>query len=414
MTEPTDNRPIAYLTGDYPKVSHTFILREVQALRANGMQVLTCSIRQPPESEFKGLEELRARAETFYVIAAAKRPLRLLAAHVGAVLRSPGTWAKTLALAIRLRSPGLKALIWQLFYFLEAGVLADHLRQNNVRHLHNHFGNSSCSVAVLAANLAGIPFSFAEHGPAIFFEVDRWSLPEKIARAKFVVAITHFCRAQLMLFSDPSHWSKIAIVHCGVDPAAYRRDPGGTGKRVAFVGRLDPVKGALLLIEAMAEVLKRHPDATLTLAGDGPARAPAEVRAAALGISQAIHFAGFMTQGQVADLLAKSDMLALPSFAEGLPVVYMEALASRIPVVASRVAGVQELVEDGVTGFAVPPGDVATLVDRMVRLMDHPDAARRMGEAGRKAVETGFDIAREGAWLAQIFRDGGPNGRLRP
>ena len=410
----TETGPVAYLTGDYPKVSHTFILREVQAVRAAGQEVLTCSIRQPPASEFKGQEEIAARAETFYVIAAAKNPLRLLAAHGRAIRHAPGLWLKTLALALRMRSPGVKALLWQLFYFLEAGVLADHLRRNGVRHLHNHFGNSSCSVAVLAAELAAIPFSFTEHGPAIFFEVDRWALPEKIARARFVVAITHFCRAQLMLFSDPKHWSKIAIVHCGVDPAAYRRAPGGTGKRVAFVGRLDPVKGALLLVEAMAGVLKSHPDATLTLAGDGPARAPAEARATELGIVGAVRFVGFMTQGQVADLLANSDMLVLPSFAEGLPVVYMEALASRIPVVASRVAGVQELVEDGVTGFAVPPGDVATLIDRMIRLMDDPELARRMGEAGRKAVEQGFDVRAEGEWLATLFRDGGPGGRLRP
>lgn len=410
----TATGPIAYLTGDYPKVSHTFIQREVEALRANGVEVLTCSIRRSPESDFKGREEQRARAETFYVIAAAKHPVRLLAAHGRAILRAPGTWARTLALAIRMRSPGLKALLWQLFYFLEAGVLADHLRRNRVRHLHNHFGNSSCSVAVLAAQLADIPFSFTEHGPAIFFEVDRWALPEKIVRARFVVAITHFCRAQLMLFSSPADWSKIAIVHCGVTPASYRRDPGGNGKRVAFVGRLDPVKGALLLIEAMAEVLKAHPDATLTLAGDGPARAPAEARAKALGIDNAVRFAGFMTQGQVADLLANSDMLVLPSFAEGLPVVYMEALASRIPVVASRVAGVQELVEDGVVGYTVPPGDVATLTERIIRLMSDPATARAMGEAGRAAVEAGFDIQHEGAWLAEIFRRGGSDGRLRP
>jgi glycosyltransferase involved in cell wall biosynthesis len=413
-TPVTENGPVAYLTGDYPKVSHTFILREVQAVRAAGTEVITCSIRKPAETDFKGQEELQARAETFYVIAAAKNPFRLLKAHGRAFLRSPGLWASTLALAIRMRSPGLKAFLWQLFYFLEAGVLAAHLRDNRVRHLHNHFGNSSCSVAVLAAKLARIPFSFTEHGPAIFFEVDRWALPEKIARAQFVVAITHFCRSQLMLFSDPAHWGKIAIVHCGLDPSLYRRDRPSFGKRVAFVGRLDPVKGALLLIEAMAEVLKTHPDATLTLAGDGPARAPAEARATALGIGGSVNFAGYMSQPQVADLLANSDMLVLPSFAEGLPVVYMEALASRIPVVASRVAGVQELVEDGVTGLTVPPGDVPTLVDRMSRLMADPDLAARMGEAGRKAVEREHDIAREGAWLADLFRNGGPNGKLRP
>lgn len=410
----SDPGPVAYLTGDYPKVSHTFILREVQAVRAAGVPVITCSIRKPPAAEFKGQEELGARAETFYVIEAARNPLRLLSAHGRALVRSPGTWLRTLALAFRMRAPGLKALLWQIFYFLEAGVLADHLRQNRVRHLHNHFGNSSCSVAVLAAELAGIPFSFTEHGPAIFFEVDRWSLPEKIARAAFVVAITHFCRSQLMLFSRPADWPKITIVHCGVTPEAYRRDPGGNGKRMAFVGRLDPVKGALLLIEAMARVLKSHPDASLTLAGDGPARAGAEARARALGIEGSVRFAGFMTQGQVADLLAQSDMLVLPSFAEGLPVVYMEALASRIPVVASRVAGVQELVEDGVTGYTIPPGDVDSLTDRILRLMDDPATARAMGEAGRKAVEAQHDVRKEGAWLAEIFRNGGAGGRLRP
>ncbi|MES2551268.1 MAG: colanic acid biosynthesis glycosyltransferase WcaL, partial [Pseudomonadota bacterium] len=168
MTETPLTGPVAYLTGDYPKVSHTFILREVQAVRAAGVEVITCSIRQPPASEFKGQEEIAARAETFYVIATAKNPLRLLAAHGRAILRGPGTWASTLELAIRMRSPGLKALLWQLFYFLEAGVLADHLRQKRVRHLHNHFANSSCSAAVLAAKLAEIPFSFTEHGPAIF------------------------------------------------------------------------------------------------------------------------------------------------------------------------------------------------------------------------------------------------------
>lgn len=414
MTDTSDPRPVAYLTGDYPKVSHTFILREVQAVRAAGVPVVTCSIRRPPASEFKGREEQEARAETFYVIAAARNPLTLVKAHARALVRAPGTWVSTLALAIKMRSPGLKAFLWQLFYFLEAGVLADHLRTRNARHLHNHFGNSSCSVAVLAAKLAGIPYSFTEHGPAIFFEVDRWALPEKIARAKFVVAITHFCRSQLMLFSDPAHWGKIGIVHCGVDPAMYRRAVPDFGKRVAFVGRLDPVKGALLLIEAMARVLKAHPDATLTLAGDGPARAPAEARAAELGIAGSIRFAGFMTQGQVAELLSTSDMLVLPSFAEGLPVVYMEALASRIPVVASRVAGVPELVQDGVTGFTVPPGDVETLADRMMRLMADPELATRMGEAGRQAVEREHDIAREGAWLAELFRKGGPDGRLRP
>lgn len=407
--------PIAYLTGDYPKVSHTFILREVQGLRAAGLQVLTCSIRKPSAAEFPGPEERQALAETFYVKAAAANPVRLLAAHARLLARSPGRWLSTLRLALRTRPPGVKALFWQLFYFAEAGVLAEHLTRAGIRHLHNHFGNSSCSVAMLTSGLSGIPFSFTEHGPAIFFEVDKWALDEKVARARFVIAISHFCRSQLMLFSRPADWGKIAIVHCGVDVAAYGTAPRlGSGKRIAFVGRLDPVKGALLLVEAMATVLQSHPDATLALAGDGPARGPAEARARDLGIASAVRFLGYLSQGKVAELLDRSDMLVLPSFAEGLPVVYMEALASRIPVVASRVAGAQELVEDGLTGYTVPPGDVDSLADRISRLIADPAGAAAMGEAGRQAVERDFDIRSETRWLAEIFRNGGSGGRLRP
>lgn len=415
MDRRPDIEPIAYLTGDYPKISHTFILREVESLRAHGLKVVTCSIRKPPAGEFKGEEELNARAQTFYVIAAASNPVRVLAAHAGFLLRAPGRWFSSLALALRSRPPGLKALLWQIFYFVEAGVLAQHLRAQGVGHLHNHFGNSSCTVAMLASTLSGIPFSFTEHGPAIFFEAERWALDKKIARARFVVAISHFCRSQLMLFSDPGDWQKITIVHCGVQAEAYgRKVRGAFGKRVIFVGRLDPVKGASLLIEAMARVVPDHPDARLTLVGDGPARVLAEKKVAQLGLEHVVTFAGFQSQGAVAALLDESDMLVLPSFAEGVPVVLMEAMASRIPVIATRVAGVPELVADGVVGYTIPPGDVATLAERIGRLMKSPELAAMMGQAGRQLVKSDFNIEKEGAWLAEIFRNGGASGRLRP
>jgi glycosyltransferase involved in cell wall biosynthesis len=409
-----DSGPIAYLTGEYPKVSHTFIQREVAAVRAAGVEVLTCTVRRAPPRDVLA-DQKAEEAATFCILAAAKNPATLAGAHLAALARAPGRWLAALALALKTRPPGLKALIYQLFYFTEAGVLAEYLRRKGVRHLHNHFGNSSCSVAMLTSAISGIPYSFTEHGPAIFFEPERWALGEKIARARFVVAISHFCRSQLMLFSDPAHWGKIAIVHCGVDPAGYgQKARKAPGKHVIFVGRLDPVKGALLLLEAFALALKDHPEARLTIVGDGPARGAAEDKARALGLSAAVTFAGYRTQAEVAGLLEEADMLVLPSFAEGVPVVLMEAMASRLPVIASRVAGVSELVEDGVSGFTVPPGDAATLADRIGRLMSGPDPARTMGVAGRRMVEAEFDIAREGAWLAEIFREGGAGGRLRP
>ncbi len=406
---------IAYLTGDYPKGSHTFILREVQALRDLGLTVLTCGVRAPDAAEFHGAAEIEARRTTYYIMADAKRPARLAGAHLAALRQAPKRWFAALGLAWRTRAPGLRALVYQMFYFAEAGVLAQHLRANGVGHLHNHFGDSSCTVAMLTSAISGIPFSFTEHGPALFFEPARWRIDEKIARARHVVAISHFCRSQLMLFSDPAHWGKIRIVHCGVDPAAYGQSLRETfGQHVLFVGRLAPVKGVALLLEAFAAVLPGHPQARLTVVGDGAERAGLQAQAARLGVAGAVTFAGYRDQTEVAALLETADMLVLPSFAEGVPVVLMEAMASRIPVIASRVAGVPELVAHGEAGFLTAPGDVADLAGRMAALLSDPALCRRMGAAGRETIEADFDIAQESAWLAAILTRSPPPEGVRP
>jgi glycosyltransferase involved in cell wall biosynthesis len=306
-----------------------------------------------------------------------------------------------------------------MFYFAEAGVLVRHLQNEGVVHMHNHFGDSSGSLTMIASEMSGIPFSITLHGPTIFFEMHWWRLDVKVARAAFIACISHFCRSQAMLFSDQAHWHKLRIVHCGVVPERYG-ERYGAGPRpafsghIVFVGRLDAVKGVPLLLEAFAKARTRHPRARLTIAGDGPARAALETRAAALGVGEAVQFAGYLDEAAVADLLANADMLALPSFAEGLPVVLMEAMASRIPVLATQVAGVPELVEDGVSGFIVPAGDVETLGARLEVLLSDPDLCHRMGEAGQKAVAARHDIRAEVAWLYQLFAGTGQGIRPDP
>ena len=401
--------PVAYLTGLYPKVSHSFIQREVAALRALGVEVLPCSVRRPPASEVHGPEAEAELARTFILLGHARKPLRLFGAHLRLVATAPGNWARALRLAWRTRAPGVRAGLWQLFYFAEAGVLARHLRARGVGHLHNHLGDASGTVAMLTSEMTGIPFSYTAHGPDLFFEPHRWRIDEKTARARFVACISHFCRSQVMLFSDPAHWEKLAIVRCGVDPARYGQAPRErSGRNVLFVGRLAAVKGVPLLLEAFARARASHPDARLTLVGDGPERPALEARAAALDISSAVSFTGYLDQDEVAAALAEADMLVLPSFAEGLPVVLMEALASRIPIIATQVAGVAELVRDGETGFLVPPGDVESLTDRLNQLLSDPELCRRMGEAGRNAVLAQHDVAVEAAKLLALFRDGMP------
>ena len=411
----TGTGPVAYLTGLYPSMSHTFIQREVAGLRALGEDVITCTVRRAPAGHTAGADQEAEARATFCILEAARNPLRLLAAHLRCLRRAPRAWTSALRLAWSLRPPGLRAALWQLFYFAEAGVLADHLRGRDVRHIHNHLGDSSGTVALLAAEIAGIPFSYTMHGPTLFYEPHRWRIDEKTARAAFVACISHFARAQGMLFSDRRHWPRLRIVHCGVEPAIYGRSPrDGFGQRLLFVGRLAAVKGLPLLLEAVARLRAAHPDLHLTLVGEGGDRAGLEAQAATLGLGDTVTFTGVQSQAQVAGRLEDSDILVLPSFAEGVPVVLMEAMASRIPVVATRVGGVQELVEDGESGLVVPPGCVDSLVRALDRLLSDPELCRRMGVAGRARVEAEFDIAREARWMQTLLRGTAPEGQLRP
>ncbi|MBE9476541.1 MAG: glycosyltransferase family 4 protein [Proteobacteria bacterium] len=395
--------PIAYLTGEYPAVSHTFILREVEALRALGADVITCSIRKTDPDQHRGKAEKDAFRTTFYVLARAKNPLNFIRDHVSMLLKSPSRYMKAFGLALKTRSPGLKSFFYQCFYFAEAVVLAQHLLKNNASHIHNHFGDSSCTVTMLASMMAEIPFSFTMHGPTEFFEIDLWFLEEKVARAAFVACISHFCRSQVMAFSNSAHWEKIRIVHCGVNPSLYSKSSKNFGKKLLFVGRLASVKGVPVLIDAFANILQKHPDARLTLIGDGPDRPAIEALISKHGLDENICITGYLSQLEVAERLSQSDIFILPSFAEGVPVVLMEAMASGLPVITTRIAGIPELVKDGKSGFVVPPSDTKGLEMRMLDLLDDPSMCERMGKVGRKKVRSEYESSHEASALLKLI-----------
>ncbi|MFD1342727.1 glycosyltransferase family 4 protein [Litorisediminicola beolgyonensis] len=395
---------VAYLTGEFPRASDTFIQREIAALRALGHEVLPCSIRRTGPEHLVGPEQRALQSETWHVLEAAKRPGTLLRA-LGAAIARPGALAKTAGLAWRTAPKGLRAKLWQGFYLIEALVLADMLRRRNVAHLHNHIAKASCSVAMLASELSGIPFSFTLHGPDIFFEPMHWRIDEKAARARFTICISSFARSQLMCFAAPEHWDRLHIVHCGVEPDRYGREASekGPGTRLLFVGRLAGVKGVPLLVDAVRRLASDHPDVQLDLIGDGPDRAALEAKVTNAGLSDRIRFLGYRNQEAVADALVETDLFVLPSFAEGVPVVLMEAMAAGVPVVTTRIAGVPELVEDGETGLLVPAGNPEALTSAIATLITDPDRRRRMGAAGQRKVRAEFDSRREGAKLSALI-----------
>jgi colanic acid/amylovoran biosynthesis glycosyltransferase len=251
------------------------------------------------------------------------------------------------------------------------------------------------------------------HGPAEFLEPRLWWIHEKIRRALFVNCISHFCRSQAMLFAAVDCWEKLRIVHCGVDPALFEvKIHTGRGKKLLFVGRLAAAKGLPILLKALTEL----EEATLDIAGDGPDRDVLTEQARLLGISDRVKFHGYLSQLQVRDLLKQTDVFVMSSFAEGLPVVLMEAMAAGVAVVATRIAGIPELVDHGQSGLLVSPGDAVGTAIAVRSLLEDPELRNRCAAAGRERIEQEFDVNAETRWLAKILANAlaGNSVGLRP
>lgn len=387
---------LGFLTGQYPRATDTFIQREVAMLRSLGYHVQTFSIRKPPATENVSAEVEAIRRSTIYLLP----PANLLRAHLTQLFSSPKRYLSALSLAIRTCPPGFRALLRQAAYFAEAAMLARLMRKHSLSHLHNHFSDSSCSVAAIAAELGGFTFSFTMHGPSEFLEPRLWWIDEKVRRALFVNCISHFCRSQAMLFSPVDCWDKLMIVHCGVEPDLFElRQHTGRGKKLLFVGRLAAAKGLPILLDALAKL----DDVSLEIAGDGPDRLMLIEQARRLGISERVHFLGYQSQAQVRDLLKQADIFVLTSFAEGVPVVLMEAMAAGVPVITTRIAGIPELVEDGKSGLLISPGDAGATAAAIHQLVEDPSLRTRLATAGRRKVEQEFDIGAEARRFAAIL-----------
>lgn len=393
---------IAYLTGEYPRATDTFIQREVTALRAKGIEIHTFSVRRTGSEHIVGPEQLSEQQQTYYILP--PNPLKLLRAFLMCLLRSPSRFLKGIKLAWDTHQPGIRGTLYQVFYFVEGCILAEEIRSRKIEHLHNHFANSSCSVSLLAATLGGFTFSFTLHGPAIFFEPKLWRIDEKIRRALFVSCISYYSRSQGMVFASWESWSKMHVIHCGVDPNQFKQvTHSEEGKSLLYVGRLAAVKGLPILLDSLKELKTKYPNLILTVIGDGSDRAQLEEKTRENGLEKNVQFVGYQSQQAVREYLQKTDIFVMSSFAEGVPVVLMEAMASGVPVVATQIAGVSELVENEKSGYLIPPGNPKPLIEAIDKLLINPDLRAQMGQKGRQKVEEEFNINLETERLYQVF-----------
>ena len=397
---------IAYVLNTYPQPSHSFIRREIQALERQGLPVLRLAMRRSELALVDPGDRAEAERTRYVLDLGAAGLLRALA---GAALHRPGRFWAALRLALRLARRGRSGPLRPLVYLAEACAVNALCADAGVTHVHAHFGTNSTAVAMLGAALGGPGYSFTVHGPEEFDDPTGLALDEKIRRARFVVGVSAFGRSQLCRWAAFDDWPKLKVVHCGIEPAAFADPappPEAAGPRLVAIGRFVEQKGQLTLIGALARLRATLPGLHLTLVGDGPLRPEIERAIEAAGLGAQIGLTGWLDEAGVRAEIARADALVMPSFAEGLPMVIMEAMAMARPVLASTIAGIPELVRPGETGWRVPAGDEAALAEALAALAATPPAQRAaLGEAGRARALARHDADREAASLAGYFAE---------
>lgn len=399
-------RKVAYFINQYPKVSHTFIRREILALERKGFEVLRIALHGW-DSEVVDAADVRERELTRYVLQAGKSGL--MQAVLGALFSRPIRFFVALQLALKMSIHAVRPWPFHLAYLAEACRIAPWLREFGADHMHAHFGTNSAEVAMLARVLTGTTYSFTVHGSE--FETAQYlGLDEKVRRAAFVVAISSYGRSQLYRWISYRDWPKVNVVHCGLEQAFHdvAPVPVPTMPRIVCVGRLSKEKGQLLLLDAVRILDVKNISFELVLAGDGDMRSELESLISQYKLHGKVRITGWINSDQVREEILSARALVLPSFSEGLPVVIMEAMALRRPVLATYVAGIPELVRPGVDGWLFPAGDVETMAMELEKLLTAPvEMLEKMGESAHLRVMERHSIDNEVEKLVHLFRSVG-------
>ena len=385
----------------------TFVLREVLALRELGFRVETASINRPDRPVDRLTQAEADEAKRTYCVkqhgfaGATVAKLQTVFGNFG------GYW-RGVALAFRLAGLDLRRLYLNLMYFIEALMVGQWMKRQGLRHLHVHLASQAASVGLFVRTVFGFGYSLTVHGPDEFYDAERQMLAEKIRAADFLCCISSFARSQLMKLSPYENWSKFVVSPLGVDPEIFAPRPERVSPEtfeILCVGRLAPAKGQHILIDAVETLTQEGRSVRLRLVGSGPDEASLWVHAERVAARDRVVFEGAVDQDHIRDFYAAANAFCLPSFAEGLPVVLMEAMAMEIPCVTTYIAGIPELIRDGEDGLLVPASDLDALVIALANLMDDAELRQRLGKSGRARVREHYDLRRNVERLAAIFAE---------
>jgi glycosyltransferase involved in cell wall biosynthesis len=410
-----DAAPIAYLMSRFPKLTETFILFELLAVERLGQRVELYPLlrHHEPVSHPEATALIpRAHYEPFLSRA-------ILASQLDAIRRRPRAYFGALAAMLRGTFGSANYFLGGLAVFPKVVHMARRMEADGVRHVHCHFSNHPAAAGFVIHRLTGIPFSFVAHGSDL--HVDRHMLARKVAEAAFTVAISQDNLEEIVAECGPWARERVEVIHCGVDTDLLRprhtARPAEAPLAVVCIGTLHEVKGQVHLVDAMAALHAAGVEVRCRLIGDGEDEVMLRERIAAAGLEGVVTLDGRATRAEVIEALGDADVLVAPSVVarngkrEGIPVVLMEAMSCGLPVVASRLSGIPELVEDGVSGLLVTPGDCGGIADALRRLADDADLRARLGAAARARVVRDFDLATNARAILERIDRSAPIGR---
>jgi colanic acid/amylovoran biosynthesis glycosyltransferase len=402
-------RRMAYLSAQHPMLSMIFIVREIAQLEQLGFDIEVASVNDSdrPRDKLTAIEAAQAD-KTYYI--KAHGLAGALAAHAHTLLTRPLRYLRGWRYALSLAGLDLRALAMQCLYLTEALMLGRWMQRRQLAHVHVHLGSQPATVGLLAKQVFDIGLSITVHGADEFYDAWRQHLAQKVEHADFIVCISNFARSQLMFVSDSRHWNNLVVCRLGIDvtlfnPRPYTRTRADEPFHILCVGRLSAAKGQQLLIEAVARLRGMGRPVSLDIVGGGVNMPVLQALVRQHGLADMVTLSGPVNQDRIREHYARADCFAMASFAEGVPVVLMEAMSMQIPCVTSHITGIPELITHDENGLLTPPSNVDGLVAQLERLIADPALARRLGEAARTQVQQHYDLQGNVARLAAIFAE---------
>ena len=383
-------KKVAYILDIFPTVSETFIINEIVAVEKLGLEIVIFS-RKKPVGEVPHEEAGRlARRTTYFPDPENITFIQSCGDHLRLLLANPRGYIKTFLLAVKNKKAGL------LWFLKIAGSYALLAGKHKPDHIHAHFASLAGEYTMLISMLLGIPYTFTAHGWHDIFEYPPDDFRERALRAKKVITVSQYNRNHICSeFAVPQE--KISVIHCGINPQLFwtNRRTTNDGIRVLSIARLHPIKGVEYLISACKILKERNIRFTCHIVGDGELKGPLEDLIEQSGLRHIVHLEGAQSAEEVRRQLAQADVYVNSSLCEGLSVSIMEAMASELPVIASNVTGIAELIEDNVNGYLVEPKNAATLADAIEKCVNDPHKRGAMGKISRKRIETDFALEPE-------------------